>query len=900
MDLDGNLSSIEDVEMMMQQPFFDTTSWDSALTSILPKSLVENRLSFLSPVLRRILFSVANNFAGLGAFPTEYIIPYLQKEGDAKHYQVIRSAHGYSSRMMNQTLFKAAIEAGSAFIVDLLLRQRPATIDVNKQVCHVGGSRYRPIDRAAELQNFHVVEILLDHGAHVTEPSEKPDSEIEFCTCRSCDGTLDCAVVGLALDSYVLTGPSIRLDHRCRIFKRLLDAGGDLTQRRLEDLIKSGDGELAAMVVSANASKKTAIWCKSGLLRDAITFLDDQFSIAIIKTTVEYGADLDVDFYFNEPYCYVSNCSLRYLERPGRPGRRDVGRAIEAAALYGKLEVTTLLLDLGAQMTCNTLPFAVNSGNEDLITMLLDKGANVTGIGPFKIPPLAAAIRTQNARTINMLEARGASILMHDIEDCCAILKAAAEVGNIPVVERLIKFESRFDSLDLGIALGIAVENGQDEIAMILIESGANVNVRRRNKGGFLNEGGFLSEAIRNRREDLVLMMLDAGINPNAAIDGQIPPLTYAVEWGQTSVIKALILAGGDANAGYGDSAFVTAVRQQNFTLVELLLDAGADINGRSIGRTALSAAVEQGDSRMACYLLDYGADPHDSLAFEKAMSQERGLLDLLLQRHNLRYPKGRPGFGSSALVHAIMKGDEYSVKMMLAKRIDIHSMIKFRDQSYTCYTELLVTPFWHTIVEKRHSIIEMLLAAGCGPEEIVCQVMRHYDGDTIPRTTAFVTAIGTLDIPIIKLFIRHKANVNFPARGRVTRTPLQKAAELGDLPVLELLLNHGADVNAPAAYNGGGTALQLAAIGGYFPVVCKLLALKADANAPGAKVYGRSALQGAAEHGRLDMVQLLLNAGAGTGESGTRQVERAIWFADANGHFPICDLLRDHFHLGE
>ncbi len=917
MDLDGNLSSIEDVEMMMQQPFFDTISWNSALTSILPKSLAENGLHFLAPVLRRFLFSVANNFAGLGAFRTGDIIPYLQKEGDAKHYQLIRSAPGYSSRMITQTLFKAAIEAGNAGFVDLLLRQLPATIDVNKQVLCVDGLHCTPIERATVLQHVHVVEILLEHGAHITVPAEEP-YERRLRTFRGCGGTLDCAVTGMHMERYHWTGRSVRLDHRHRIFKRLLDAGGDLGLACLSRLIEWGEGELVAMVAFANAPKDTAKWCKWckwGLLTNAVTFLDDENSIAIISTMVRNGADLNYDVKLKHHF-RIDHYGIRYGKLYAK-SYGEVFRAIDAAALSGKLEISKLLLDLGAQMTYNTLPFAVTSENEDLITMLLDRGANVNGIGSFKIPPLAAAIRTKNTRVISTLEARGASILMHDQEYCRAILQAATEVGNIPVAERLVRFASRLHSSDLGAALDTALENDQDEIVQILIELGDTVNCRPRSMES------PLSKAIKKRKQNLVFSMLDAGIDPNCRVN---PPLIGAVEWGHTSMIKALIFVGADVNESgvsvlHPRVALTVAVSQQDLTIVQLLLDAGADINNpkaRKRGFTALSAAVEKGDFKMACYLLNYGADPHDSIAFEKAMSQERGLLDLLLQRHNSRYPKGRPGFGSSALVHAIKKGDESSVKMMLANGIDFHSMIRpngmeihsmIRPNGMEIHSRrkdlhnrdsFEATPLWYSIMGKRHSIIDMLLVAGCNPEEIVYQVTEREDGGSLPRTTAFVAAIETLDISIIKLFLRHKANVNFSARGRVTRTPLQKAAELGDLPVLELLLNHGADVNAPAAHNGGGTALQLAAIGGYFPVVCKLLAFKADANAPGAKVNGRFALEGAAEHGRLDMVQLLLNAGAGTGESGERQVRRAIELADENGHFPICDLLRDHFHLGE
>ena len=100
-----------------------------------------------------------------------------------------------------------------------------------------------------------------------------------------------------------------------------------------------------------------------------------------------------------------------------------------------------------------------------------------------------------------------------------------------------------------------------------------------------------------------------------------------------------------------------------DFGLVQLLLDSGANINIGTVDSpfttavrtvTALEAAAANGDLRMAQFLLDRGANPHDSKALGKARLQNRKLLILLIKEHKVRYPMGRKGFGSETFAQAI------------------------------------------------------------------------------------------------------------------------------------------------------------------------------------------------------------------------------------------------------
>lgn len=112
-------------------------------------------------------------------------------------------------------------------------------------------------------------------------------------------------------------------------------------------------------------------------------------------------------------------------------------------------------------------------------------------------------------------------------------------------------------------------------------------------------------------------------------------------------------------------------------------------------------------------------------------------------------------------------------------------------------------------------------------------------------------------------------------------------------MELMNMLLDMGIDINGAPAQYGGATALQLAAIRGYLGIARKLIGLGADINANSAMFDGRTALEGAAEHGRIDMLHLLHKEGALISGDGEQQYQRAVSFAERNGHMAAARLLR-------
>lgn len=501
----------------------------TALQSILPKSMIEEGPSYPSldlastresatPHYRQVLFSLANNCAGLKEADMKKILRFLQKIASQGLIQLIRSDPRYSSRAIAQTIFRGAIELGDASFIDLLLNEKSFSIDVNRLWCCIKGNRYTPIERASYLRHKQVIEVLLEHNSDVNRTCPHQN---QF------KGALDCAI-----------GPRTvytRVDSQ--IFRKLFNAGGDVPILTLDCLVHYQESEFVGILMSANAHKNVAKWRKRGIFCNAVLLLDDQTAMATIRVMLDIGADLN-------------HCCDRLLRGPHIPFRGDT--VIDAAAQRGNFEIIELLLRSGARLTSKTLIFAVSSGNHLLMRMLLERRADVNSnhekclrFGTIKTTPLAEAIHRQNPETIGLLQRYG-TFRLHDDTQFLAAILAASEVGNIKLIKRLAQLGGQARANEMGYALTIAIREGQDEAVTLLIDAGADFNVTHP------NFGEPLSEAIERHNAGLVYLLLEAGALPDPWEHSGGEALRRAVRWGDHSIVKSLILAGADVNTFEG------------------------------------------------------------------------------------------------------------------------------------------------------------------------------------------------------------------------------------------------------------------------------------------------------------------------------------------------------------
>ena len=612
--------------------------------------LVSYLQGFASPLYRMILFSMANNFAGFRASAGPRIIRFLSRETDETLYQLILSVSGPSGQAIVQNIFKCAIEIGDIRIMKLLLQEKAAEIGLDQLFCFgIDEKIATPIERAVRLRHLDVVELLLSYNVNVN----RTYPEYRF----SHGGALTCT-----FDNYY-PERSHQIDIDSGLFIMLLSAGGKLDPRELRNLIPSNHGNLSIPVLLSGTRKSFTQWSKREIFHEAILNLEEKFLMKLVDLMVEFGVDL--------------NCHREELNLDLHARNRVT--LIDLAAKSGKLDLVRKLYEKKASLTDITLLYGIAGGNEDLIRFLLfDPEMDRCRRGPLMTTPFVAAIRLQKPWLTEFLIDHGAMIQMANSSDGISALKAASDVGNNELLEKIVK-EIR-DSRTLGVALGIAIKGGMDALAFQLLDAGADVSF-----------GDAIPEALKRRNQPLILALLDADalFAKRSGLFGlNLPENLWqlAVEWGDRIIIQALIDAGVNVNRT-SDAAncplpLNAAIQQNDIEILDILLEAGADVNhpdSRQFNKTALYDAVLAGNINMAVRLLDYGADPRDEYALKEASKLEGDdFLDLILESYNKRYPRGRKGFGSEALKIAIDADDMKRTTKLLRKNADCNSLEEY------------------------------------------------------------------------------------------------------------------------------------------------------------------------------------------------------------------------------
>jgi hypothetical protein len=142
---------------------------------------------------------------------------------------------------------------------------------------------------------------------------------------------------------------------------------------------------------------------------------------------------------------------------------------------------------------------------------------------------------------------------------------------------------------------------------------------RRRAKASLLELGiswhsESLSQCVRDGDTKAVALFLDSGFPPDARDKSGVPIVCLATRSRHRSIVELLLDRGANVDAQSDDrgySPLMDAAQQGDASLLELVLDRGADPNLISKdGQTALILAVGRSDAPVVERLLASGADP--------------------------------------------------------------------------------------------------------------------------------------------------------------------------------------------------------------------------------------------------------------------------------------------------
>ena len=305
------------------------------------------------------------------------------------------------------------------------------------------------------------------------------------------------------------------------------------------------------------------------------------------------------------------------------------------AAKAGHPEVLRLLLNNGANVCAETwdgrtaLMEAARRGCKDSVLLLRQFGSNSNQRDIFGRTPLIFAVENGHLDCIKLLIKLGASVNSHRRNGHTPLM-IAAENGNTEVVSALLRHGARVgprvfinacrnqltidDIKHVGFnALMLAIEKQHLDIARLLIRHGACVDTELRYKSGADACWSTLKWAIENGDLEKTRLLLDFGANINIRVtergNKEMTALMLAVEKGDREIVCLLIKYGASINAPLtsGHTALTTAAQNGDTDIAHLLLRLGARINDRG-GRIALMIAAQNGHLDIVRLLLSCGA----------------------------------------------------------------------------------------------------------------------------------------------------------------------------------------------------------------------------------------------------------------------------------------------------
>jgi ankyrin repeat protein len=254
-------------------------------------------------------------------------------------------------------------------------------------------------------------------------------------------------------------------------------------------------------------------------------------------------------------------------------GQSVGGCAIQMVALNANPAVMRALVDSGVDVTNQiargALSDAANQGSLEIVTMLVEKGADprsamaaavsrrATAIVEYleskgaveDVPPLLVAARRGDLKTVDAALASRADLEVTDGQGRTPLIRAAL-YGHALVVSRLAKAGAKLDAVtpdDKHSALHIAANEGHVAVIQALAAARADMNIR-----AGADAPTPLLAAIANGKVESVRALIAAGADPNVWTESDTTAIRLAAVQGNLALTKALLAAGARVNDRHG------------------------------------------------------------------------------------------------------------------------------------------------------------------------------------------------------------------------------------------------------------------------------------------------------------------------------------------------------------
>ncbi|KAI5797560.1 hypothetical protein EDC01DRAFT_628948 [Geopyxis carbonaria] len=462
----------------------------------------------------------------------------------------------------------------------------------------------------------------------------------------------------------------------------------------------------------------------------------------------------------------VSNSEIALLEATHNRNKEIISMLVRHGA-----DIDASLLENEGTALCA----AASHGDEDILELLLDLGANPNEPGAYDDYPLGNAVRYGSIECVIMLLQKGADI------------QTALAFPEREFVDDEFNFELKMGQtlVDFGYdiqmegssgrtLLSVSLENFHWEFARMLVEKGARVYAEM-----FFDPWLMADSRIQMRNIELFIHWL----------------------WQRGICVDKLALDQILFDYCFKIGYYSNQLHLRNEHFIRFLVKCGADVNAhKRDGRTLISYSLANYDRHMdansgfefLCLLLDLGADPNlpsQIFYLNDRLPRNSSLLSSSLELLDPR------------VFQRLLSGGALPNPPFLAFRTPLQTAIE--RQNYTAAKTLIEAGAEiHAPASPLYKHSKTALQAACAVE-----FPKHPENDQF-----------------VEYLLENGAEVNAPAGKRAGATALQYAAMNGQLGRVFNLLKAGADINAPAAKYDGRTALEGAAEHGRLDVVKLLL----------------------------------------------------------------------------
>uniref|UniRef100_A0A1A9WY66 K Homology domain-containing protein n=1 Tax=Glossina brevipalpis TaxID=37001 RepID=A0A1A9WY66_9MUSC len=258
------------------------------------------------------------------------------------------------------------------------------------------------------------------------------------------------------------------------------------------------------------------------------------------------------------------------------------------------------------------LTLACAGGHEELVELLINRGANIEHRDKKGFTPLILAATAGHEKVVDILLKHGADLEAQSERTKDTPLSLACSGGRYEVVELLLSVGANKEHRNVSdyTPLSLAASGGYVNIIKLLLSNGAEINSRTGSKLGI----SPLMLAAMNGHTAAVKLLLDQGSDINAQIEtNRNTALTLACFQGRHEVVSLLLdrKANVEHRAKTGLTPLMEAASGGYIEVGRVLLDKGADVNAAPVPTsrdTALTIAADKGHLKFVELLLLRGA----------------------------------------------------------------------------------------------------------------------------------------------------------------------------------------------------------------------------------------------------------------------------------------------------